>query len=148
MGSQENRAQKMKPKFIKAFMKVAEVFAELSSAQRLKVGAILVKDCRIISVGYNGTLPGEDNVCEDENGNTKSSVIHAEENLLMKLTKSSENSIDSVMFVTHSPCINCAKLIANSGIKTVYYKNEYRSDEGIKLLRTRNIDVFLLDFTS
>jgi dCMP deaminase len=133
----------MKDKFIKTYMDVAESFAKLSSAVRLQVGAIVVKDDRIISIGYNGMPTGWDNCCEDiirtdEVGfqvtKTKAEVLHAETNAIAKLAKSSESGLGATMFVTHSPCIECAKLIYQSGISTVYYKNNYRSDDGINFL--------------
>ena len=133
----------MKDKFINAHMDVAERYANLSSAKRLKVGAIVVKDDRIISIGYNGMPTGWDNCCEDiirtdEVGfqvtKTKAEVLHAETNAIAKLAKSSESGLGATMFVTHSPCIECAKLIYQSGISTVYYKNNYRSDDGINFL--------------
>ena len=134
----------MKQKFIVAYMDVAERFAQLSSAKRLQVGAIVVKDDRIISIGYNGMPSGWDNCCEDEHrsGNTgygsklvtKPEVLHAETNAIAKLAKSSESGLGATMFVTHSPCIECAKLIYQGGISTVYYRNNYRSDDGINFL--------------
>ena len=134
----------MKDKFIKTYMDVAESFAKLSSAVRLQVGAIVVKDDRIISIGYNGMPTGWDNCCEEvvppnewvefEQLKTKPEVLHAETNAIAKLAKSSESGLGATMFVTHSPCIECAKLIYQSGISTVYYKNNYRSDDGINFL--------------
>ena len=133
----------MKNKFIKTYMDVAESFAKLSSAVRLQVGAIVVKDDRIISIGYNGMPSGWDNCCEevlreDEVGfqvtKTKPEVLHAEANAITKLARSSESGLGATIFVTHSPCIECAKLIYQSGISTVYYKNNYRSDDGINFL--------------
>ena len=140
----------MKPKFIAAFMDVAERFAQLSSAKRLQVGAIVVKDDRIISIGYNGMPSGWDNCCEDtfhhhELGTctiiTKAEVLHAESNAVAKLAKSSESGLGATMFVTHAPCIDCAKLVYQSGIATVYYKNEYRSTQGVDFLNKSNVDV-------
>ena len=140
----------MKPKFIAAFMDVAERFAQLSSAKRLQVGAIVVKDDRIISIGYNGMPSGWDNECEDtfhhhELGTcttvTKAEVLHAETNAIAKLAKSSESGLGATMFVTHAPCIDCAKLVYQSGIDTVYYKNEYRSTQGLEFLTKSNVDV-------
>ena len=130
----------MKKKFIKTYMDVAESFAKLSSAVRLQVGAIVVKDDRIISIGYNGMPSGWDNCCEDNN-KTKAEVLHAETNAIAKLAKSSESGLGATMFVTHSPCIECAKLIYQSGISTVYYKNNYRSDDGIKFLTKSKVRV-------
>jgi dCMP deaminase len=116
-------------------MKTAETFGSLSSAKRLQVGAIVVKDNRIISIGYNGTPSGWDNCCEDENNKTKPEVIHAEANAVAKLAKSHESGENSEMYVTHAPCIECAKLIYSSGITKVYYRNEYRSTKGIEFLK-------------
>ncbi len=107
----------MKQEVKASFMKVAYIFSELSKAKRLKVGAIAVKDDRILSIGYNGTPSGFDNSCEDENGNTKIEVLHAEANCIAKLAKSNESSEGAIIFVTHSPCIECAKQIYVAGIK-------------------------------
>ena len=128
----------MKQKFIDAYMDVAERFAQLSSAKRLNVGAIVVKDDRIISIGYNGMPSGWDNVCEHE-GKTKPEVLHAESNAIAKLARSSESGEGATIFITHAPCIDCAKLIYQSGIATVYYKNEYRSTQGVEFLKKSNI---------
>jgi dCMP deaminase len=125
----------MKDKLINSYMECAETFSKLSSAKRLKVGSIIVKDNRIISIGYNGTPAGwESNVCEDENDKTLPEVIHAEMNCINKLAKSNESGENSIMFITHSPCMECSKSIYGAGIKTVYYKNKYRDDSGIKFL--------------
>lgn len=128
----------MKQKFIDAFMDTAERFAQLSSAERLKVGSIIVKDNRIISIGYNGMPTGWDNVCEfqleDGTLKTKPEVLHAEENAIIKLARSHESGEGAIMFMTHAPCINCARLIYGSGIKEIYYKNTYRSLEGLTFL--------------
>ena len=140
----------MKTKFIKAYMDVAERFAQLSSAKRLQVGAIVVKDDRIISIGYNGMPTGWDNCCEDvvredEVGfqvtKSKIEVLHAESNAVAKLAKSSESGLGATIFVTHSPCIDCAKLIYQSGISNVYYKTSYRNDDGIKFLKKSNVEI-------
>ena len=139
----------MKEKFRNAYMKVAETFAELSSARRLHVGAIIVKDDRIISIGYNGMPSGWNNDCEDEiiddkwtvTLKTKPEVLHAETNAIAKLAKSTESGDGASMFITHSPCLDCAKLIYQSGIKSVYYRNTYRSDDGIKFLEKCNVNV-------
>jgi len=130
----------MKQKFIEAYMDVAERFAQLSSAVRLNVGAIVVKDDRIISIGYNGMPSGWDNVCEHE-GKTKAEVLHAESNAIAKLARSPESGEGASIFITHSPCIDCAKLIYQSGIAAVYYKNDYRSTQGIQFLNKSNIKV-------
>lgn len=119
----------MNEKFVSAFMDVAERFAQLSSAKRAKVGAIIAKDKRIISIGYNGMPSGWDNECEHE-GKTKPEVLHAESNAIAKVAQSNESSRGSEMFCTHLPCIECAKLIHQSGIVTVYYRDEYQSAKG------------------
>lgn len=141
----------MKQKFIDAYMKTAEVFAGLSSARRLHVGAIIVKDDRIISIGYNGMPAGWDNNCEDEipdiTGDneftlkTKPEVLHAETNAISKLARSNEAGDNSTMFCTHAPCLDCAKLIYQSGINSVYYRNSYRSEDGINFLKKCNVEV-------
>jgi|TARA_B110000977_G_scaffold11152_1_gene14491 dCMP deaminase len=138
----------MKPKFITTYMEVAESFAKLSSAVRLQVGAIVVKDDRIISIGYNGMPAGWDNCCETHTGDgadfkltTKAEVLHAESNAVAKLAKSSESGLGATMFVTHQPCIECAKLIYQSGIATVYYKNEYRSTQGLDFLNKSDVRI-------
>jgi dCMP deaminase len=141
----------MKQKFVDAYMKVAEVFADLSHAQRLHVGAIIVKDDRIISIGYNGMPAGWDNNCEDEIGfdqdkcepilKTKPEVLHAESNAIAKLARSNESGVGADLFVTHSPCLDCAKLIYQSGIKRVYFREAYRSNEGIEFLTKSGVEV-------
>jgi dCMP deaminase len=127
----------MEMKFKLAYMDTAKRFAELSHARRKKVGAIIVKDDRILSIGYNGTPSGWDNDCEYEiDGEyvTKREVLHAEANALAKLTKSTENSTNAMMFVTLSPCFECSKNIYSAGISKVYYSEEYRDISGIKFL--------------
>jgi len=139
----------MKTKFRDAFMKVAETFAGLSSAKRLQVGAIVVKDDRIISIGYNGMPSGWDNNCENEVVvpprvvllETKKEVLHAETNSIAKLAKSTESGDGATLFVTHSPCLDCAKLVYQSGINSVFYRNVYRNDEGIKFLEKAGVKV-------
>ena len=142
----------MKEKYIKAYMDVAERFAELSSAQRLQVGAIAVKENRIISIGFNGTPKGWDNCCEYEtieNGwpslKTKPEVLHAESNCISKLARSPESGEGAVMFVTHAPCIDCAKLIYQSGMAEVYYQSDYRDTAGVQFLEKCGIPVTQLD---
>jgi dCMP deaminase len=135
----------MKDKFIQAYMEVAKTFANLSTAKRLQVGAIVVKDDRIISIGYNGMPSGWDNNCEyvKEDGSLKSKpeVLHAETNAIAKLARSPESGEDASIFITHAPCLNCAKLIYQSGISTVYYETEYRATEGVKFLEKSGIIV-------
>lgn len=131
----------MKQKYIDAHMKVAETYASLSSAKRLQVGAIVVKDNRVISIGYNGMPSGWDNVCEDENYKTKPEVLHAETNAIAKLARSNESGLDATMFITHAPCIDCAKLIYQSGISKVYYRHTYRETTGVDFLTKGGIEV-------
>lgn len=129
----------MKDKFKRLYMEMADSVSHLSTARRLQVGAVIVKDNRVISFGYNGTPAGWDNNCEliDEDGTltTKKEVIHAEMNAIAKLARSTESGEGATMFVTHAPCIECAKLIYQSGISRVFYKNKYRSPEGVSLLK-------------
>jgi dCMP deaminase len=130
-------------------MKTAETFAELSHARRLHVGAIVVKDDRIISIGYNGMPAGWDNDCEDvvhHSDDTvtlksKPEVLHAETNAIAKLAKSTESGDGAVLFVTHSPCLDCAKLIFQSGIRSVFYRNSYRSTDGTAFLEKSGVTV-------
>ena len=131
----------MKDKHIKAYLKTALIFAECSTAKRLHVGAICVKNDKIISIGYNGTPSGWSNVCEDENGKTLPEVCHAESNCLMKLARTGGEALDSIMFCTHSPCMECSKLIFSAGIKTLFYIEEYRSLDGIAFLKQVGINV-------
>ena len=140
----------MKQKFIDAYMDVAKRFAKLSSARRLQVGAIIVKNDRIVSIGYNGMPAGWDNNCEEEmkwpNGHiahltTKPEVIHAEANAIAKLAKSTESGDGAVMFLTHEPCMDCAKQIYTAGIKKVYFSENYRSSKGVEFLNKCNIEV-------
>lgn len=129
-------------------MQVAETYAKLSSARRLQVGAIVVKDNRVISIGYNGMPSGWTNDCEYERTDdvgtsfvTKPEVLHAETNAIAKLARSNESGLDAAMFITHAPCLNCAKLIYQSGISKVYYRNTYRETTGIDFLIKGGIDV-------
>ncbi len=140
----------MKSKLINAYMKTAEVFAELSHARRLHVGAIVVKDDRIISIGYNGMPAGWDNDCEFEWTDpqtkqkslvTRPEVLHAESNAISKLARSSESGLGADLFVTHAPCIECAKLIYQSGIRRVFFGEQYRNDDGIRFLKNSDVEV-------
>jgi dCMP deaminase len=149
----------MKEKFVDAYMDVAERFAELSSARRLHVGAIVVKDDRIISIGYNGMPAGWDNDCEYEveefqteygvgsklvktgELKTKPEVLHAETNAIAKLAKSNESGMGATMFITHAPCLDCAKLIYQSGISSVLYRNTYRDTSGVTFLEKSGVKV-------
>ncbi len=143
----------MKASILQAHLDVAARYAELSTARRLKVGAIIVKDNRIISIGYNGTPPGWDNNCEHEIHQpvgrldlvTKPEVIHAEENAIAKLARSHESGEGAAMFITHAPCAQCAKMILVSGIGSVYYRQQYRDDAGIKFLQRGGVAVQQLE---
>jgi dCMP deaminase len=143
----------LKKKFIKYYMDIAERTAELSHAKRLHVGAIVVKDDRIISIGYNGMPAGWDNNCEDkvwDNGGdyelkSKPEVLHAETNAIAKLARSTESGLDSDLFVTHAPCLDCAKLIYQAGIKQVWFRTAYRDSAGIEFLKTSGVKVEKLD---
>jgi len=139
----------MKEKFKRAYMQTAQTFAKLSSARRLHVGAIVVKDDRIISIGYNGMPAGWDNNCEDEtlyeDGSvilkTKPEVLHAETNAIAKLARSNESGLGADVFVTHAPCLDCAKLIYQSGIRAVYYDKDYRDITGVEFLKKSGVAV-------
>jgi dCMP deaminase len=161
----------MKEKLKQAYMKTAETFAELSHARRLHVGAIVVKDDRIISIGYNGMPAGWDNDCEfkdypdkwtkneyvdfdyplqDDDGayyrlKTRPEVLHAETNAIAKLAKSNESGLGATMFITHAPCLDCAKLIFQSGIGHVLYRNAYRDTGGVTFLERSGIRVEKMD---
>lgn len=138
----------MKEKHKLMYMEMAEAAAKQSYAKRLQVGAIAVKDHRILSVGYNGTFPGADNNCEnliDGKLVTKKEVIHAEMNLIYKLARDGESGADADLFITHAPCFECAKAILSVGFKKVWFRNEYKSDEGIQLLKANGIDVEKVD---
>jgi len=136
----------MKPKHIKAHMKAAHAYAECSTAERLKVGCVLVKDHRIISIGYNG-MPSEwTNVCEDESGKTKPEVIHAEANAVAKLARSNESGEGSVAFITHAPCLSCAKMLYSAGVIEVVYADPYKSKDGLQFLEKCGIKVSQLYF--
>ena len=150
----------MKQKYIDAHMKTAEVYAELSSARRLHVGCVVVKDNTIIGIGYNGMPSGWDNDCEyrnyrdldenyqflDEDGTTYSlrtrpEVLHAETNAIAKIARSTNSSEGSTLFVTHAPCLDCSKIIHQAGINSVFYRNSYRDDNGIQFLEKAGVQV-------
>ncbi|MGB1039556.1 MAG: deoxycytidylate deaminase [Flavobacteriales bacterium] len=124
-----------------AYLNMAKEWSKLSHCERKQVGAIIVKDQVIISDGYNGTPTGFDNCCEDENGDTKWYVLHAEANALMKLSKSTNSSKGATLYITLSPCRDCAKLIHQAGIKRVVYITEYKDCSGIDFLRNANIEL-------
>lgn len=145
---------KIMNKWQDAHMKVAEVYANLSTAVRLKVGCVIVKDKRIISIGYNGMPSGWDNKCENEikwpTGDvrfteTKPEVLHAETNAIAKLARSSESGEYAELYCTHAPCLDCAKLIYQSGIEMVYYKHPYKKDDGLSFLRMSGVGVIRLE---
>ena len=127
------------------YLRMARIWAENSYCERRKVGAIVVKDKMIISDGYNGTPEGFENVCEDSNRITKPYVLHAEANAITKLARSSNNSEGATLYVTASPCIECSKLIIQSGIKRVVYGEKYRLEDGINLLKRAGVDVEYLE---
>ena len=129
----------------KRYIRMAQIWAENSYCNRRKVGALIVKDKMIISDGYNGTPAGFENVCEDENGLTKPYVLHAEANAITKIACSSNSSKGATMYVTTSPCIECAKLIIQAGIKRVIYSEKYRLEDGLDLLRRANIEVVYIN---
>jgi dCMP deaminase len=146
----------MKQKWLDAFMDTAERFAQLSSSRRLHVGAVVVKDNRIISIGYNGTPAGWDNNCEyhiseynevtkswylTEETKTKDEVIHAEANAIAKLARDGESGNGSVMFCTHAPCVQCAKLIYGAGISKLFYRDAYRDNNGLDFLTATGVEV-------
>ncbi|MFV0149782.1 dCMP deaminase family protein [Empedobacter falsenii] len=132
-------------KFDIAYMKMAIEWSLLSSAIRKKVGCLIVSDRMIISDGYNGTPSGFENKCEDDDGNTKWHVLHAEANAITKLAKSTNSSKNATLYTTLSPCKECSKLILQSGIKRVVYLNEYKDTAGIDLLRKANVDILKID---
>lgn len=149
----------MKKKFIQAYIDVAERFSQLSTAKRLQVGAIVVKDDRIISIGYNGMPSGWTNDCEEpvlwKDGQqliepmlvSKPEVLHAETNAIAKLARSSESGENASLFVTHQPCLECSKLIYQSGISAVYYAESYRLADGIDFLKKSKIAVTKVERT-
>ena len=128
-------------KFDRSYLEMAAVWAKNSYCTRRQVGAILVKDRMIISDGYNGTPSGFENVCEDENGVTKPYVLHAEANAITKVARSGNSSEGATLYITDSPCMECAKLIIQAGIARVVYRNEYRILDGVDLLRRAGIRV-------
>ncbi|MBQ6287188.1 MAG: dCMP deaminase family protein [Bacteroidales bacterium] len=132
-------------KFDERYLEMAGVWARNSYCKRRQVGALIVKDKMIISDGYNGTPSGFENICEDENGVTKPYVLHAEANAITKVAKSGNSSQGATLYVTASPCLECSKLIIQSGIKRVVYKDEYRLTDGVDLLRRAGIEVEKID---
>lgn len=139
----------MKDKHLQMYMRIAETVAAASYAEKLKVGAVAVKDNRILSIGYNGTPPGMSNVCEQkvvkEDGSvvleTVKEVIHAEMNLIYKMARDGQQAQGATLFITHSPCFECAKAILSVGIKNVFYKEDYRDPQGADFLRLNKVEV-------
>ena len=139
----------MKKKYIDAHMKAAEVYSQLSSAKRLQVGCVVVKDNTIIGIGYDGMPSGWDNTCEYtvddakgyDTGKSKPEVLHAETNAIAKIARSTNSSDGAALFVTHAPCLDCAKIIHQAGINSVYYRNTYRSTDGVDFLVKCDIHV-------
>lgn len=132
-------------KYDKLFLNVAKEFSEMSYAKRKKVGAVIVKDNSIISDGYNGTPAGYSNQCEDDEGITHWYVLHAEANAILKLSTSTQSCKDSTLYITLSPCKECSKLIIQSGIKKVIYREKYRDTSGIDFLGNFNIECVQID---
>jgi len=132
--------------FDKRYLQMARIWAENSYCKRRKVGAIIVKNRMIISDGYNGTPEGFENICEDEENKTKPYVLHAEANAITKVAKSNNSSEGSTLYITASPCMECAKLIIQSGIKRVVFSELYNKDEGLKLLEKAKIEWEFLKF--
>jgi len=128
----------------KRYLRMAAIWAENSYCNRRRVGALIVKEKMIISDGYNGTPAGFENICEDENGMTKPYVLHAEANAITKIACSNNNSKDATLYVTASPCIECAKLIIQAGIKRVVYSEKYRLSDGIELLEKARIEILYI----
>ena len=123
------------------YLRMAKIWAENSYCERRKVGALIVKDKMIISDGYNGTPSGFENICEDEHNKTKPYVLHAEANAITKIARSNNSSNDATLYVTAAPCIECAKLIIQAGIKRVVYSTSYRLEDGIERLKRAKIEV-------
>ena len=137
---------KRQPDFDKRYLEMARIWAKNSYCKRRQVGALIVKDRMIISDGYNGTPEGFENICEDENNKTKPYVLHAEANAITKVAKSNNSSDGATLYITTSPCMECAKLIIQSGIRRVVFCDNYRSDDGIHLLKRAGVEILFLEF--
>lgn len=142
MGYEEEKQRQLDIRYIK----MARIWAENSYCVRRQVGALIVKNKMIISDGYNGTPSGFENICEDDMGRTKPYVLHAEANAITKVAKSGNSSEGSTLYVTSSPCIECSKLIIQSGIRRVVYCDEYHSHDGLDLLQRVGIEVVRVDY--
>lgn len=132
-------------RYDRVYLKMAETWASLSHCNRKQVGALIVKDGMIISDGYNGTPSGFDNCCEDDDGNTHWYVLHAEANAILKVSKSTNSALGATLYLTLSPCKECAKLILQAGITRVVFKNAYKDDSGINFLREAGVDVQVIE---
>lgn len=139
--NEENKQKELDSRYLR----MARIWSENSYCERRKVGCLVVKDKMIISDGYNGTPSGFENICEDENNVTKPYVLHAEANAITKLARSGNSSDGATMYITDSPCIECAKLIIQAGVKRVVYSKEYRLKDGLNLLERAGIEVIFLD---
>lgn len=137
----EEKSNEKRHQFDLRYMRMAKIWAENSYCERRKVGALIVKERMIISDGYNGTPCGFENVCEDENNKTKPYVLHAEANAITKVARSSNSSEGATLYVTSSPCIECAKLIIQAGIRRVVYEEEYHTPDGIDLLKRAGVEI-------
>lgn len=132
-------------RYDKAYLRLALSWAQLSHCARKKVGAIIVKDSIIISDGYNGTPAGFDNCCENEEGQTQWYVLHAEANAILKVARSSNNCKDATLYLTHSPCKDCSKLVLQSGITRLVYQEAYKDTSGIDFLKSAGLEVVQLE---
>ena len=142
---EENRMEGKQLELDRRYLRMARIWAENSYCTRRKVGALIVKDKMIISDGYNGTPSGFENVCELDDGTTKPYVLHAEANAITKIAKSGNNSDGATLYVTASPCLECSKLIIQSGIRRVVYSENYRLTDGVDLLRRAGVEVVLVE---
>jgi dCMP deaminase len=136
---------KKQAQFDRRYLRMAGIWAENSYCKRRQVGALIVKDKMIISDGYNGTPAGFENVCEDENNVTKPYVLHAEANAITKVARSNNSSENATLYITDSPCMECAKLIIQAGIRRVVYSKKYRNTEGLELLQRAEIELVYID---
>jgi dCMP deaminase len=142
----KRKNQEKQYQFDRRYLQMADIWAQNSYCERKKVGAIIVKDKMIISDGYNGTPSGFENVCEDEDNVTKAYVLHAEANAITKVAKSSNNSCGATLYVTSSPCLECAKLIIQAGITRVVFNEKYRNVDGLNLLERAGIEILQLEY--
>ena len=146
MTSKSEESENKQKSLDKRYLEMAQIWAGNSYCKRRQVGALIVKDKMIISDGYNGTPSGFENICEDENNVTKPYVLHAEANAITKVAKSNNSSEGATLYVTTSPCMECAKLIIQSGIKRVVYSQKYHSSDGIDLLKRAGVELVYIDF--